>query len=163
MCKYWSLKRESRRGASLLKRLQLALEGESARKYTRDQAERRLQFAVELLKDLERVRMLIDDVKKREREKLRISHLQEQFAETIYFPIIPIIEPILEKMESLDKDDLFMHLVSREEAPDYYDIVQQPMSWTIMREKLTERRYETVAQFEVLHQTAIINYRLILI
>jgi len=43
MCKYWSLKRESRRGASLLKRLQLALEGESARKYTRDQAERRLQ------------------------------------------------------------------------------------------------------------------------
>lgn len=43
MCKYWSLKRESRRGASLLKRLQLALEGESARKYTRDQSERRLQ------------------------------------------------------------------------------------------------------------------------
>ena len=45
MCKYWSLKRESRRGASLLKRLQLALEGESARKYTRDQAERRLQVS----------------------------------------------------------------------------------------------------------------------
>ena len=43
MCKYWTLKRESRRGASLLKRLQLALEGESARKYTRSQAERRLQ------------------------------------------------------------------------------------------------------------------------
>jgi NuA3 HAT complex component NTO1 len=161
MCKYWSLKRESRRGASLLKRLQLALEGESARKYTRDQAERRLQFAADLLKDLERVRMLIDNVKKREREKLRVSHLQKQFAETIYFPVIPIIEPILEKMENLDKDDLFMHLVSREEASDYYDIVQQPMSWTIMREKLTERRYETVAEFEVLHQTAIIDYRLI--
>jgi NuA3 HAT complex component NTO1 len=46
MCKYWSLKRESRRGASLLKRLQLALEGESARKYTRDQAERRLQVLI---------------------------------------------------------------------------------------------------------------------
>ena len=43
MCKYWSLKREARRGASLLKRLQLALEGESAKKYTRGQAERRLQ------------------------------------------------------------------------------------------------------------------------
>src|SRR5271167_1113808 len=43
MCKYWSLKRESRRGASLLKRLQLALEGESAKKYTRSQAERRLE------------------------------------------------------------------------------------------------------------------------
>ena len=48
MCKYWSVKRESRRGASLLKRLQLALEGESARKYTRDQAERRLQVSPSL-------------------------------------------------------------------------------------------------------------------
>ena len=47
MCKYWSLKRESRRGASLLKRLQLALEGESAKKYSRSQAERRLEVRTE--------------------------------------------------------------------------------------------------------------------
>src|SRR5271169_5425396 len=93
--------------------------------------------------------MLIDDVKKREREKLRIAHLQKQFAETIYFPIIPIIEPILERMENLDKDDLFMHLVSKEEALDYYDVVKQPMSWSIMREKMTDRKYESVTEFEV--------------
>lgn len=93
--------------------------------------------------------MLIDDVKKREREKLRISQLQRQFAETIYFPIIPIIEPILERMENLDKDDLFLHLVSRSEALDYYDIVKQPMSWSIMREKMTSRKYESVNEFEV--------------
>jgi hypothetical protein len=93
--------------------------------------------------------MLIDDVKKREREKLRIAHLQKQFAETIYFPIIPIIEPILEKMETLDKDDLFLHLVSREDAPDYYDVIQQPMSWNIIREKMNDRKYETVTEFEV--------------
>jgi hypothetical protein len=95
--------------------------------------------------------MLIDDVKKREREKLRISQLQKQFAETIYFPIIPIIEPILEKMENLDKDDLFMHLVAKDEAPDYYDVIKQPMSWTVIREKMTDRKYESVAEFEVLH------------
>jgi len=105
---------------------------------------------VDLRKDLERVRMLIDDVKKREREKLRISHLQEQYAETIYFPIIPIVEPILEKMENLDKEDLFLNLVSREEAADYYDIIKNPMSWTIMADKMRERKYETVADFEVL-------------
>jgi len=92
--------------------------------------------------------MLIDDVKKREREKLRISQLQKQFAETIYFPIIPIIEPILEKMENLDKDDLFIHLVAKDEAPDYYDVIKQPMSWTIIREKMTDRKYESVAEFE---------------
>jgi NuA3 HAT complex component NTO1 len=159
MCKYWSLKRESRRGASLLKRLQLALEGESARKYTREQAERRLQFAVDLRKDLERVRMLIDDVKKREREKLRIASLQKQFAETIYFPVVPVIEPILEKMENLDKDDLFLHLVSREEAPDYYDIVQNPMSWSVMREKMSDRKYESGAEFEVYTIDCTANFR----
>jgi len=149
MCKYWSLKREARRGASLLKRLQLALEGESARKYTREQAERRLQFAVNLRKDVERVRLLVDDVKKREREKLRTSQLQIRFAETIYFPIIRIIEPILEKMINLDKDDLFKELVSKDEAPDYYDIVEHPMSWTIMQEKMDDRKYESVTEFEV--------------
>jgi NuA3 HAT complex component NTO1 len=149
MCKYWSLKREARRGASLLKRLQLALEGESARKYTRGQAERRLQFAVDLRKDLERVRMLIDDVKKREREKLRIAHLQKQFAETIYFPVVPTIEPILDKMENMDKEDLFLHLVAKEDAPDYYDIIKDPVSWTTMREKMQNRLYESVAEFEV--------------
>ena len=107
--------------------------------------------------------MLIDDVKKREREKLRISHLQKQFAETIYFPIIPIIEPILEKMENLDKDDLFMHLVSRDEAPDYYDIVKQPMSWSIMREKMTNRKYESVTALEVFHRLKYTDIRLICI
>src|SRR5437762_12484859 len=107
--------------------------------------------------------MLIDDVKKREREKLRISHFQRQFAETIYFPIIPIVEPILEKMENLDKDDLFLHLVSRDEAPDYYDIVKQPMSWSIMREKMTNRKYESVTAFEVFHRLKYTNIRLICI
>jgi len=149
MCKYWSLKRESRRGASLLKRLQIALEGETARKYTREQAERRLQFAVDLRKDLERVRMLIDDVKKREREKLRITQLQKQFAETIYFPVMPIIEPILEKMENLDKDDLFLNLVSKEDTPDYYEVIKEPRSWTILHEKMMNRVYESVEAFEV--------------
>jgi len=93
--------------------------------------------------------MLIDDVKKREREKLRITHLQKQFAEIIYFPIIPIIEPILERMENLDKEDRFLHLVSKDEALDYYDIIKQPMSWSIMREKMTDRKYESVTEFEV--------------
>jgi len=103
--------------------------------------------------------MLIDDVKKREREKLRIASLQKQFAETIYFPVVPVIEPILEKMENLDKDDLFLHLVSREEAPDYYDIVQNPMSWSVMREKMSDRKYESVAEFEVYTIDCTANFR----
>ena len=72
---------------------------------------------MDLRKDLERVRMLIDDVKKREREKLRISHLQKQYAETIYFPIIPIVEPILEKMESLEQ-----RILARLGVPDPYSV-----------------------------------------
>jgi NuA3 HAT complex component NTO1 len=93
--------------------------------------------------------MLVDDVKKREREKMRIVHLQKQFAETIFFPAIPIVEPILERMENLDREDLFQNLVSKEDAPDYYDVVKQPMSWSAMRNRMSERRYESVEEFEV--------------
>jgi hypothetical protein len=103
--------------------------------------------------------MLVDDVKKREREKLRIAHLQKQFAETIYFPIIPIIEPILEKVEIWDKDDLFLYLVSKDDAQDYYNVVKQPMSWSIIREKMTNRNYETVDDFEVPLSLNETNYR----
>jgi len=51
-------------------------------------------------------------------------------------------------MENLDKDDLFLHLVAKDEAPDYYDVIKQPMSWSVIREKMSDRKYEAVAEFE---------------
>ncbi|KAI5306727.1 hypothetical protein KEM56_007426 [Ascosphaera pollenicola] len=112
-CKYWTLKREARRGAALLKRLQLQLETFSSMEMTRRnfagmgvagavRLQRRIAFANHLYTDVDRVRMLCDEVKKRERDKLRDSELLCQIVDIVYFPIMKLMWPILDKAFKLD-------------------------------------------------------------
>ena len=107
-CKYWTLKREARRGAALLKRLQLQLETFSSMEMTRRnfagmgvsgnmRLQRRIEFAETLNADLDKVRTLCDDVKKRERDKLRDVETLRHIVNVVYFPIPPILWPIFEK------------------------------------------------------------------
>lgn len=109
-CKYWTLKREARRGAALLKRLQLQLETFSSMEMTRRnfggmgvagsvRLQRRIEFADRLYVDIDRVRMLCDEVKKREREKLRDAETLRSIVELVYFPIPPMLWPIFEKAQ----------------------------------------------------------------
>jgi NuA3 HAT complex component NTO1 len=109
-CKYWTLKRESRRGAALLKRLQMQMEGFTSMEITRRnfagmgaagrlKLQRRIEFAMELRKDVERLRMLCDEVKKREMEKLKEVGLLKDVVDIVYFPIAPLLRPILDKAQ----------------------------------------------------------------
>ncbi|KAF8430465.1 hypothetical protein BGX38DRAFT_397488 [Terfezia claveryi] len=114
VCKYWTLKREARRGAALIKRLQLP---ESSSELTRrnwkaiSQGRKKLlgrvAFATELRRDVEQLRLLADEVKRREREKLRIAGMMRDYVEKVYFPEVPLMQPIFEKAQSLDKGDHF--------------------------------------------------------
>lgn len=110
-CKYWTLKREARRGAALLKRLQLQLETFSSMEMTRrdyvamgvtghKRLNRRLEFGELLYKDLDKLRMLCDEVKKREREKLKDVETLRKIVDVVYFPIFPLLWPILEKAQA---------------------------------------------------------------
>ena len=85
-CKYWTLKREARRGAALLKRLQLSMEAFSSMEITRrnfagmgaagrPKLHRRIGFAERLERDMEQLRDLCRLVKEREAEKLRDAML----------------------------------------------------------------------------------------
>lgn len=107
-CKYWTLKREARRGAALLKRLQLSLETFSSMEMTRrdylamgigggKRLQRRIEFGERLSYDLDRLRILCDEVKKREREKLKDVEMLRNLVDTVYFPIFPLLWPIFEK------------------------------------------------------------------
>lgn len=107
-CRYWTLKREARRGAALLKRLQLQLETFSSMEMTRrdygamgmagsKRLQRRIEFGERLYRDLDRLRMLCDEVKKREKEKLKDAEMLRGIVDTVYFPIVPLLSPIFEK------------------------------------------------------------------
>ncbi|KAF7121708.1 hypothetical protein CNMCM5793_009260 [Aspergillus hiratsukae] len=139
-CKYWTLKREARRGAALLKRLQLSLETFSSMEMTRrdyvamgvsggKRLQRRIEFGERLSYDLDRLRMLCDEVKKREREKLKDAELLKSIVDTVYFPIYPLLWPIFDKAQGLDGKGVFKEgLLS-------------------LRTKLQQRYYPSVAAF----------------
>lgn len=107
VCKYWTLKREARRGAALIKRLQLPEASSEltrrnwkALRQGRKKLQRRLEFAAKLRIDVETLRMLSDGVKRREKEKCRIVELMRDYVEKVYFPEVPLMQPIFEKAQS---------------------------------------------------------------
>lgn len=109
VCRYWTLKREARRGAALLKRLQLQLEGFSSMEVTRrnfaamgavgrPRLERRIQFGEEILqRNMEYERDLARMVRKR--EELRLEEVLELRAlvDAVYFPVSALLWPIWER------------------------------------------------------------------
>lgn len=117
-CKYWTLKREARRGAALLKRLQLQMETFSSMEITRRnfvgmgpagrvRLQRRIDFAEQLLQDVDKLRTMCDNARKREEEKLKDAYILKDITNTVYFPIAPLLWPILEKAQILDIKRVF--------------------------------------------------------
>ena len=111
ICRYWTLKREARRGAALLKRLQLQMETFSSTEITRRnfvgmgaagrvRLERRVDFAEKLSQDVDKLRILCDEIKRREREKLRDVEILRDIIDTVYLPIPPLLWPIIEKCQA---------------------------------------------------------------
>lgn len=124
LCKYWTLKREARRGAALLKRLQLQMETFSSFEVTRRdykamgaagraRLERRIEFAEVLAKDLERIRAICEQVLKREEQKWEESKLLKSVVDTIYFPIGALLAPIVTKSSNLDKDGVYTEALDK--------------------------------------------------
>ncbi|KAK3831555.1 MAG: PHD-zinc-finger like domain-containing protein, partial [Linnemannia gamsii] len=101
ICKYWSLKRESRRGAPLLKRLHLEpwTASASAHRQTEEEKTKKLQTQLLLRGDLEKVRMLAELVRKRERAKLKRQELQNRYLSKIMFPLKTILEDTFIEVE----------------------------------------------------------------
>ncbi|MCJ1396989.1 nuA3 HAT complex component nto1 [Xylographa trunciseda] len=140
MCKYWTLKREARRGAALIKRLQLQMETFSSMEITRRnfagmgaagrvRLERRIEFAEDRLQDVHRLRILCEDTRKREQEKLRDAELLRDLIDIVYFPIPPILWPIIEKAQALDGKGTFR------------------LGLALIRERMEERFYTSVSTF----------------
>ncbi|EPB87506.1 hypothetical protein HMPREF1544_05700 [Mucor circinelloides 1006PhL] len=150
ICRYWSLKRESRRGAPLLKRLHLEPWTASSSELKQSEVEKaqKASSMMSLRADLEKVRMLTEQVQKRERHKLDRVRKQKAYLEMILYPVEFIVHPILRQLMAMDKKEFFKYPVPLELAPDYYDVIQEPMSFSEIQEKLALHQYSTVDEFE---------------
>ncbi|BFZ64401.1 hypothetical protein YB2330_005544 [Saitoella coloradoensis] len=149
MCKYWSLKRESKKGANLLKRLQIQMDNAtSSRKLSEEQQKKKLDFAMALHKGLETLITIIGKVNEREEIKLECTEMAQEFMQIAYFPTVPLVGSIIDRAETLDREDMFTSLVNETDAPDYYTIVKDPIATSMVRERLLKGQYLTVSDFE---------------
>ncbi|KAJ3100978.1 nuA3 HAT complex component nto1 [Phlyctochytrium planicorne] len=151
VCRYWSLKRESRRGAPLLKRLHLEPWTATASATKEDETFRakRNEILRYVRYDLERVRILAEMVKKREKEKLKQYQLQTQYLEMVYNPVTQVLRPILDDIRRLDPKGLFAEPVNTEDVPDYLDIIKNPMDFQTMKKKLESHVYRDLKSFKI--------------
>nr|XP_019009832.1 NuA3 HAT complex component NTO1 [Kwoniella pini CBS 10737]OCF48613.1 NuA3 HAT complex component NTO1 [Kwoniella pini CBS 10737] len=150
LCRYWSLKREARRGAPLLKRLHLEPWTASAASRQQTDAEKaqKLKFLQFLRNDLEKVRMLAELVRKREKEKLRQAQAIKDVVDGFIFPHHGRLRVALERISAMDRSELYLNPVSRLEAPDYFEVIKDPMCWLWIDEKLEKNEYLEVAEFK---------------
>ena len=107
-CRYWTLKREARRGAALLKRLQLQMDTFSSMELTRRnfaamgpsgkaRLTRRIEFARGLVEDMERLKSLSEHIVQREASKLEAADMELDFVDSCYFPVYKMLIPVIEK------------------------------------------------------------------
>ncbi|KOS17924.1 Peregrin [Escovopsis weberi] len=107
-CRYWTLKREARRGAALLKRLQLQMESFSSMELTRRnfsamgpsgkaRLARRIEFAESMIHELEQLKALSEEIVQREQVKLDAAELEQDFVDECYFPTAKTLVQAIDK------------------------------------------------------------------
>ncbi|KAJ3034279.1 nuA3 HAT complex component nto1 [Rhizophlyctis rosea] len=150
VCKYWSLKREARRGAPLLKRLHLEpwTASATANKEDEEMKARRYQTITYIRQDLERVRLLCELVRNRERNKLRVYGIYQAYFEHVLHPVCHYTKPVVEKLKAMDKSEFFWREVTPEMAPDYADFIKEPMWFGRVEEKLAGGVYRRLEEVE---------------
>ncbi|KAJ3360878.1 Bromodomain and PHD finger-containing protein 1 [Allomyces arbusculus] len=141
MCRYWAIKRQSRGGTALLRRLALDPHPPPA-----TEAKRR---CLELIRyDLERVRSMCDDVRRRERLKVQ-ALAQWSAAWTVAMsPLAPVLTKALNAIRALDVKRIFHEPVDSEEVSDYLTLVARPMDFRTMQRKIDLMLYDSVDAFK---------------
>ncbi|WFD33209.1 hypothetical protein MCUN1_000022 [Malassezia cuniculi] len=148
--RYWSLKRQHTRGAPLLKRLHIEPWTVGIYVDERNNALKlaKLQYVYRLREDLEKIRLLAELVRKREKEKLRqLRAFRNDVIQDTLLHAQARLREALDKITALDRDEIFALPVSLDDAPDYLDVVKNPMDWSTIRHRIDSLAYKDSSEF----------------
>ncbi|KAJ7746737.1 bromodomain-containing protein [Mycena maculata] len=150
VCRYWSLKREARRGAPLLKRLHLEPWTASSSTKTQGEEEKvmKLEQLRRLRKDLEDLEHLTELSRQREARKLHQAEVIHEVLSKAIFPAVPELRKAFKAITTVDRNEYFKNPVSKKDVPDYFDIVKRPMFWSKIEENLDNYQYWDIQSFK---------------
>ncbi|KGG50224.1 hypothetical protein DI09_7p30 [Mitosporidium daphniae] len=144
VARYWSLKRDFK-GVSLIRRLYLENSSPSS-SLSEDVLEeitqrlRGVRFQLEMIRSLVELNKRLFELKLKDLQQIgRISNL-------LRVPTYHEQKDVLQKLKSIDKQKYFREPVSVEYAPDYLDIIENPMDFATIEFKLTTGKYLQKAQ-----------------
>ncbi|KAI5801185.1 hypothetical protein EDC01DRAFT_510490 [Geopyxis carbonaria] len=146
VCKYWTLKREARRGACLIRRLQIQADSNSftslevARKnyaamghsQGTKKLERRKEFATVIEQDLAGLMQIMTDKNWRSQDILaKEADMLKNYVDAVYFPELPLMRKLLADVQQLDHNKNFQH------------------GFGLIADQIEHRLYPSVAAFAV--------------
>ncbi|NWW91841.1 BRPF1 protein, partial [Rhynochetos jubatus] len=150
---YWTLKRQSRNGVPLLRRLQTHLQSQRNcdQRDTEDKnwaLKEQLKSWQRLRHDLERARLLVELIRKREKLKRETIKVQQVALEMQLTPFLILLRKTLEQLQEKDTGNIFSEPVPLSEVPDYLDHIKKPMDFQTMKQNLEAYRYLNFDDFE---------------
>ncbi|KAM6213612.1 bromodomain-containing protein 1 isoform 3-T4 [Sarcoramphus papa] len=150
---YWLLKRLSRNGVPLLRRLQSSLQSQRNTQQREDDEEmqalkEKLKYWQRLRHDLERARLLIELIRKREKLKREQVKIEQVAMELHLTPFTVLLRSVLDQLQEKDSARIFAQPVNLKEVPDYLDHIKHPMDFSTMRKRLDAQGYKNLSEFE---------------
>ncbi|KAM4610467.1 bromodomain and PHD finger-containing protein 3 isoform 2-T3 [Polymixia lowei] len=150
---YWLLKRQSRNGVPLVRRLHSNIQ--SQRTTEQPEVDEKVSAAREALRywqklrhDLERARLLVELIRKREKLKREQVKVHQAAMEMQLTPMLMLMSSTLDQLQEKDTAQIFAQPVDIKEVPDYLEFVSQPMDFSTMRSKLEVHAYRSVSDLE---------------
>ncbi|XP_078500473.1 bromodomain and PHD finger-containing protein 3 isoform X1 [Lissotriton helveticus] len=150
---YWLLKRQSRHGVPLIRRLHSHLQSQrNAEQKEHDEktsaVKEELMYWQKLRHDLERARLLIELIRKREKLKREQVKVQQAALELQLTPFNVLLRTTLDLLQEKDPARIFADPVNLKEVPDYLEFISRPMDFATMRQKVELHLYQNLDDFE---------------
>ncbi|KAK4301931.1 hypothetical protein Pmani_025958 [Petrolisthes manimaculis] len=166
---YWTLKRQSRNGVPLLRRLtsshsrrnnnnnnnNIRLTDDNAttikdKERIMSEAEslrEEIKYWQRLRQDLERARLLCELIRKREKTKRELVKAKAEEKKIQLAPFVHLLLQTIDIIQEKDQQMIFAEPVDLVEVRDYLDVVKHPMDLSTMRQKAQTHQYQDVDQF----------------